>query len=154
MKYTKSLDHALMATYYANKAAKTRSVTAKRMFQKKALASILEAGKQSDVKYGMSVLEASLRLAAENEGIVPAEGADDIMVEDDTMPLEAEAEELPEEDEEDVVVEDEDDEEDDEDEESDDAELDAAFNRVMARARARRVKAAAVRKRPSKSRIR
>lgn len=153
MKYTKSLDHALMATYYANKAAKTRSVTAKRMFQKKALASILEAGKQSDAKYGMSVLEASLRLAAENEGIVPAEGADDMMVEDDTMPLEAEAEELPEEDEEDVVVEDEDDEEDDEDE-SDDAELDAAFNRVMARARARRVKAAAVRKRPSKSRIR
>lgn len=153
MKYTKSLDHALMATYYANKAAKTRSVTAKRMFQKKALASILEAGKQSDAKYGMSVLEASLRLAAENEGIVPAEGADDMMVEDDTMPLEAEAEELPEEDEEDVVVEDEDDEEDDEDE-SDDAELDAAFNRVMARARARRVKATAVRKRPSKSRIR
>ena len=100
MKYTKSLDHALMATYYANKAAKTRSVTAKRMFQKKALASILEAGKQSDAKYGMSVLEASLRLAAENEGIVPAEGTDDMMVEDDTMPLEAEAEDVPEDEEE------------------------------------------------------
>ena len=153
MKYTKSLDHALMATYYANKAAKTRSVTAKRMFQKKALASILEAGKQADAKYGMSVLEASLRLAAENEGIVPAEGADDMMVEDDTMPLEAEAEDIPEDEDDDVEL-DEDDE--DEEEESDDAELDAAFNRVMARARARRVKAAAAnsRKRPSKSRIR
>ena len=151
MKYTKSLDHALMATYYANKAAKTRSVTAKRMFQKKALASILEAGKQADVKYGMSVLEASLRLAAENEGIVPAEGADDMMVEDDTMPLEAEAEDVPEDEEDDVEL---DEDEEDDEEESDDTELDAAFNRVMARARARRIKAANERKRPSKSRIR
>lgn len=147
MKYTKSLDHALMATYYANKAAKTKSLTAKRMFQKKALASILEAGKQSDAKYGMRVLEASLRLAAENEGLVPAEDqADEMVVEDDVMPIEAEAEE-----DEDLVDEDEDDE--DEDEESDDAELDAAFNRVLARARSRKVKAAA-RARASKSRIR
>ena len=149
MKYTKSLDHALMATYYANKAAKTKSLTAKRMFQKKALASILEAGKQSDAKYGMRVLEASLRLAAENEGLVPAEDqADEMVVEDDVMPIEAEAEA---EEDEDLVDEDEDDE--DEDEESDDAELDAAFNRVLARARSRKVKAAA-RARASKSRIR
>lgn len=148
MKYTKSLDHALMATYYANKAAKTKSLTAKRMFQKKALASILEAGKQSDAKYGMRVLEASLRLAAENEGLVPAEQTDEMLVEDD-MPLEAEAEDIPEEDEDvDVDVE----EDEDDDDESDDAELDAAFNRVLARARSRKVKAARVR--ASKSRIR
>lgn len=149
MKYTKSLDHALMATYYANKAAKTKSLTAKRMFQKKALASILEAGKQSDAKYGMRVLEASLRLAAENEGLVPAEQTDDMVVEDDVMPLEAEAEDIPEEDEDvDVDVE----EDEDDDDESDDAELDAAFNRVLARARSRKVKAARIR--ASKSRIR
>ena len=150
MKYTKSLDHALMATYYANKAAKTKSLTAKRMFQKKALASILEAGKQSDAKYGMRVLEASLRLAAENEGLVPAEQTDDMVVEDDVMPLEAEAEDIPEEEDEDVDVDVEEDE--DDDDESDDAELDAAFNRVLARARSRKVKAARVR--ASKSRIR
>ena len=152
MKYTKSLDHALMATYYANKAAKTKSLTAKRMFQKKALASILEAGKQSDAKYGMRVLEASLRLAAENEGLVPAEDqADEMVVEDDVMPLEAEAEDIPEEDE-DVDVDVDVEEDEDDDDESDDAELDAAFNRVLARARSRKVKAA--RARASKSRIR
>ena len=151
MKYTKSLDHALMATYYANKAAKTKSLTAKRMFQKKALASILEAGKQSDAKYGMRVLEASLRLAAENEGLVPAEEQTNEMLVEDDMPLEAEAEDIPEEDE-DVDVDVDVDEDEDDDDESDDAELDAAFNRVLARARSRKVKAARVR--ASKSRIR
>ena len=144
MKYAKSLDHALMATFYANKAAKARSITAKRMFQKKALASILAAGKQDDAKYGMSVLEASLRLAAENDGIVPAEDDDVGMPVDDDMDMPIEA--ADEGDDADVDV--------DDDEEDDDAELDAAFNRVMARAKARKIRAAQLRASRSKSRIR
>ena len=89
MKYSKSLDHALLATYYANKAAKAKSITAKRIFEKKAFASILEAGKQSDTTYGMKVLEASLRLAAENEGMAPAEDApvEDLPVEEEMLQL-------------------------------------------------------------------
>lgn len=154
MKYAKSLDHALMATFYANKAAKARSITAKRMFQKKALASILAAGKQDDAKYGMSVLEASLRLAAENDGIVPAEDDDVGMPVDDDMDMPIEA--ADEGDDADVDVDDDEDAdvEVDDDEEDDDAELDAAFNRVMARAKARKIRAAQLRASRSKSRIR
>lgn len=131
MRYSKSLDHALLATYFANKAAKAKSVTARRVFQKKALASILEAGKQSDAAYGMKVLEASLRLAAENEGIVDPDCCDD-----DALPVEAAEEDVDET--EDVDVEIDEDEEPDDDDESDDEEIDAAFNRVLARSRARK----------------
>lgn len=145
MKYSKSLDHALLATYFANKAAKAKSLTAKRAFEKKAFASILEAGKQSDATYGMKVLEASLRLAAENEGMAPAEEApvDDLPV-DEEMPIEAEAEEdVPaEEEEDDMEIE-----EDEEEKESDDEEIDAAFRRVMARSRQRKLAARAAERR-------
>lgn len=139
MKYSKSLDHALLATYFANKASKAKSITAKRVYEKKALASILEAGKQADAAYGMKVLEASLRLAAENEGMAPAEDApvDDLPVEEE-MPIEAEAEEdVPAEDEDMEIEED----EEEEDEDSDDEEIDAAFRRVMARSRQRKLAA-------------
>lgn len=150
MKYTKSLDHALMATYYANKAAKARSVVAKRVFQKKALASIMEAGKQDDAAYGMRVLEASLRLAAENEGITPADDVvdEDITMNDEDISVEAATEdEAPSEAEEAKS-------EAEEEEESDDAELDAAFNRVMARSRARKLRAARMKKLAASSRLR
>ena len=149
MKYSKSLDHALLATYFANKAAKAKSLTAKRTFEKKALASILAAGKQADAAYGMRVLEASLRLAAENEGMAPAEAADPALEDlpvDDAMPIEAEAE-----DEEDMEVEDDADEADEADD-SDDEEIDAAFRRVMARSRQRKLAARAAARRPRRLR--
>lgn len=149
MKYSKSLDHALLATYFANKAAKAKSLTAKRTFEKKALASILAAGKQADAAYGMRVLEASLRLAAENEGMAPAEAADPALEDlpvDDAMPIEAEAE-----DEEDMEVEDDAGEADDDDD-SDDEEIDAAFRRVMARSRQRKLAARAAVRRPRRLR--
>lgn len=149
MKYSKSLDHALLATYFANKAAKAKSLTAKRTFEKKALASILAAGKQADAAYGMRVLEASLRLAAENEGMAPAEAADPALEDlpvDDAMPIEAEAE-----DEEVMEVEDDVDEADDDDD-SDDEEIDAAFRRVMARSRQRKLAARAATRRPRRLR--
>ena len=149
MKYSKSLDHALLATYFANKAAKAKSLTAKRTFEKKALASILAAGKQADAAYGMRVLEASLRLAAENEGMAPAEAADPALEDlpvDDAMPIEAEAE-----DEEVMEVEDDVDEADDDDD-SDDEEIDAAFRRVMARSRQRKLAARAAARRPRRLR--
>lgn len=148
MKYSKSLDHALLATYFANKAAKAKSLTAKRTFEKKALASILAAGKQADAAYGMRVLEASLRLAAENEGMAPADAADPALEDlpvDDAMPIEAEAE-----DDEDMEVEDDADEADDDD--SDDEEIDAAFRRVMARSRQRKLAARAAARRPRRLR--
>lgn len=144
MKYSKSLDHALLATYFANKAAKAKSLTAKRTFEKKAFASILEAGKQADAAYGMKVLEASLRLAAENEGMTPAEEApvEDLPVEEE-VPVEAEAEEdVPAEEEDDMEIE-----EDEEEKESDDEEIDAAFRRVMARSRQRKLAARAAERR-------
>lgn len=149
MKYSKSLDHALLATYFANKAAKAKSLTAKRTFEKKALASILAAGKQADAAYGMRVLEASLRLAAENEGMAPAEAADPALEDlpvDDAMPIEAEAE-----DEEDMEVEDDADEA-EADDDSDDEEIDAAFRRVMARSRQRKLAARAAVRRPRRLR--
>lgn len=149
MKYSKSLDHALLATYFANKAAKAKSLTAKRTFEKKALASILAAGKQADAAYGMRVLEASLRLAAENEGMAPADAADPALEDlpvDDAMPIEAEAE-----DDEDMEVEDDADEADDDDD-SDDEEIDAAFRRVMARSRQRKLAARAAARRPRRLR--
>ena len=151
MKYSKSLDHALLATYFANKAAKAKSLTAKRTFEKKALASILAAGKQADAAYGMRVLEASLRLAAENEGMAPAEAADPALEDlpvDDAMPIEAEAEA---EDEEVMEVEDDVDDADDDDD-SDDEEIDAAFRRVMARSRQRKLAARAAARRPRRLR--
>lgn len=150
MKYSKSLDHALLATYFANKAAKAKSLTAKRTFEKKALASILAAGKQADAAYGMRVLEASLRLAAENEGMAPAEAADPALEDlpvDDAMPIEAEAE-----DEEDMEVADDVDEDEAEDDDSDDEEIDAAFRRVMARSRQRKLAARAAVRRPRRLR--
>lgn len=149
MKYSKSLDHALLATYFANKAAKAKSLTAKRTFEKKALASILAAGKQADAAYGMRVLEASLRLAAENEGMAPVEAADPALEDlpvDDAMPIEAEAE-----DEEDMEVEDDADDADEADD-SDDEEIDAAFRRVMARSRQRKLAARAAVRRPRRLR--
>lgn len=151
MKYSKSLDHALLATYFANKAAKAKSLTAKRTFEKKALASILAAGKQADAAYGMRVLEASLRLAAENEGMAPAEAADPALEDlpvDDAMPIEAETED---EDEEVMEVEDDVDEADNDDD-SDDEEIDAAFRRVMARSRQRKLAARAAARRPRRLR--
>ena len=145
MKYSKSLDHALLATYFANKASKAKSITAKRVYEKKALASILAAGKQADAAYGMKVLEASLRLAAENEGMAPIEDApvDDLPV-DEEMPIEAEAEEDAPADE-DMEIEEDEVEEDSDDE---DEEIDAAFRRVMARSRQRKLAARMAERRP------
>lgn len=73
MKYNKSLDHALMATYFARKAVKAKSTKLKAAFRAKALKSILTAGAQRDAEQGMRVLEASLRLAAANEGLIDEE---------------------------------------------------------------------------------
>ena len=73
MKYNKSLDHALMATYFARKAVKAKSTKLKAAFRAKALKAILTAGAQRDAEQGMRVLEASLRLAAANEGLIDEE---------------------------------------------------------------------------------
>lgn len=156
MKYNKSLDHALMATFYANKAAKAKSVKAKMLFRNKALAAILKAGSQRDTQAGMRILEASLRLAAENEGLVPEDEELDVVVEGENEELECEdglceeeldANELCAEDEEDEDEEEIDAEEEEEEVDAEEAELpsdeevDAAFRRIAARARARKLKA-------------
>lgn len=155
MKYNKSLDHALMATYFARKAVKAKSAKLKASFRNKALKSILAAGSQRDAEQGMRVLEASLRLAAANEGLVDeelpevdmeaeaGEAFDDLDVDveadadedielDEDIYAEADADE----EDDDVEVDVELDDEDDEDEEAE--EVSASVKRIMARATARK----------------
>ena len=164
MKYNKSLDHALMATYFARKAVKAKSTKLKAAFRAKALKSILTAGAQRDAEQGMRVLEASLRLAAANEGLIDEElpevdmsveandGFDDIDVDveaeadedadvelDEDIDVEADADE----EDDDVEVGVELDDEDDEDEEAE--EVSASVKRIMARAAARKRLAARAR---------
>lgn len=177
MKYNKSLDHALMATYFARKAVKAKSTKLKAAFRAKALKSILTAGAQRDAEQGMRVLEASLRLAAANEGLIDeelpevdmnveaADGFDDVDVDveaeadedadvelDEDIDVEADADE-------DVDVEieldDEDEEDDDVDEEAE--EVSASVKRIMARAAARKrlaARAAARKRLAARARIR
>ena len=176
MKYNKSLDHALMATYFARKAVKAKSTKLKAAFRAKALKSILTAGAQRDAEQGMRVLEASLRLAAANEGLIDEElpevdmsveandGFDDIdvdveaeadedadvAIEDEEDAVEAEADE-----DDDVEVDVELDDEDDEDEEAE--EVSASVKRIMARAAARKrlaARAAARKRLAARARIR
>lgn len=177
MKYNKSLDHALMATYFARKAVKAKSTKLKAAFRAKALKSILTAGAQRDAEQGMRVLEASLRLAAANEGLIDeelpevdmnveaADGFDDIDVDveaeaeadedadvelDEDIDVEAEADE-----DDDVEVDVELDDEDDEDEEAE--EVSASVKRIMARAAARKrlaARAAARKRLAARARIR
>ncbi len=162
MKYNKSLDHALMATYFARKAVKAKSTKLKAAFRAKALKSILTAGAQRDAEQGMRVLEASLRLAAANEGLIDEElpevdmsveandGFDDIDVDveaeadedadvelDEDVDVEADADEEDDDVEVDVELDDEDDEEAEE--------VSASVKRIMARAAARKRLAARAR---------
>ena len=166
MKYNKSLDHALMATYFARKAVKAKSTKLKAAFRAKALKSILTAGAQRDAEQGMRVLEASLRLAAANEGLIDeelpevdmnveaADGFDDIDVdveaeadEDADVALEDEDAVKAEADEDvDVEIELDDEDEDEEDDDVDEEEVVAAsVKRIMARAAARKRLAARAR---------
>ena len=176
MKYNKSLDHALMATYFARKAVKAKYTKLKAAFRAKALKSILTAGAQRDAEQGMRVLEASLRLAAANEGLTDEElpevdmsveandGFDDIDVDveaeadedadvelDEDIDVEADADE----ENDDVEVDVELDDEDDEDEEAE--EVSASVKRIMARAAARKrlaARAAARKRLAARARIR
>jgi hypothetical protein len=176
MKYNKSLDHALMATYFARKAVKAKSTKLKAAFRAKALKSILTAGAQRDAEQGMRVLEASLRLAAANEGLIDeelpevdmsveaADGFDDIDVDveaeadedadvelDEDIDVEADADE----EDDDVEVDVELDDEDDEGEEAE--EVSASVKRIMARAAARKrlaARAAARKRLAARARIR
>lgn len=177
MKYNKSLDHALMATYFARKAVKAKSTKLKAAFRAKALKSILTAGAQRDAEQGMRVLEASLRLAAANEGLIDeelpevdmnveaADGFDDIDVDveaeadedadvelDEDIDVEADADEEDDDVEVDVELDDEDDEEAEEAEE-----VSASVKRIMARAAARKrlaARAAARKRLAARARIR
>lgn len=177
MKYNKSLDHALMATYFARKAVKAKSTKLKAAFRAKALKSILTAGAQRDAEQGMRVLEASLRLAAANEGLIDEElpevdmnveandGFDDIDVDveaeadedadvelDEDIDVEADADEEDDDVEVDVELDDEDDEEAEEAEE-----VSASVKRIMARAAARKrlaARAAARKRLAARARIR
>lgn len=157
MKYNKSLDHALMATYFARKAVKAKSAKLKASFRNKALKSILAAGSQRDAEQGMRVLEASLRLAAANEGLVDeelpevdmeveageafddldvdveADADEDIELDED---IDVEADAYADEEDDDVEVDVELDDEDDEDDEAE--EVSASVKRIMARATARK----------------
>ena len=162
MKYNKSLDHALMATYFARKAVKAKSTKLKAAFRAKALKSILTAGAQRDAEQGMRVLEASLRLAAANEGLIDeelpevdmnveaADGFDDVDVDveaeadedadvelDEDIDVEADTDEEDDDVEVDVELDDEDDEEAEE--------VSASVKRIMARAAARKRLAARAR---------
>ena len=178
MKYNKSLDHALMATYFARKAVKAKSTKLKAAFRAKALKSILTAGAQRDAEQGMRVLEASLRLAAANEGLIDeelpevdmnveaADGFDDIDVdveaeadEDADVALEDEDAVKAEADEDvDVEIELDDEDEDEEDDDVDEEEVVAAsVKRIMARAAARKrlaARAAARKRLAARARIR
>ena len=176
MKYNKSLDHALMATYFARKAVKAKSTKLKAAFRAKALKSILTAGAQRDAEQGMRVLEASLRLAAANEGLIDeelpevdmnveaADGFDDIDVDveaeadedtdvelDEDVDVEADADEEDDNVEVDVELDDED------DEDEDAEEVSASVKRIMARAAARKrlaARAAARKRLAARARIR
>lgn len=164
MKYNKSLDHALMATYFARKAVKAKSTKLKAAFRAKALKSILTAGAQRDAEQGMRVLEASLRLAAANEGLIDEElpevdmsveandGFDDIDVDveaeadadedielDEDIDVEADADKEDDDVEVDVEL------DDDEDEDEEAEEVSASVKRIMARAAARKRLAARAR---------
>ena len=144
-RYNKAIDYALLAMHYARKAELSKSTSVKAAFRKKAISAMLNSGKQADTLEGMKTLEASLRIAAENEGMLPPE--DEMMMEED-MPMEAEDEmmddvdmDIQEVDAEAEDVEDEDEDvEEDEDEDEDDEAVEA-FNRVAARVRARRLAA-------------
>ena len=174
MKYNKSLDHALMATYFARKAVKAKSTKLKAAFRAKALKSILTAGAQRDAEQGMRVLEASLRLAAANEGLIDeelpevdmnveaADGFDDVDVDveaeadedadvelDEDIDVEADTDEEDDDVEVDVELDDEDDEEAEE--------VSASVKRIMARAAARKrlaARAAARKRLAARARIR
>lgn len=145
-RYNKAIDYALLAMHYARKAEMSKSTSVKAAFRKKAISAMLNSGKQADTLEGMKTLEASLRIAAENEGMLPPE--DEMMMEED-MPMDAEDEMMDDADmdiqevdaeAEDVEDEDEDEDEDEEDEDEDDEAVEA-FNRVAARVRARRLAA-------------
>lgn len=153
-RYNKAIDYALLAMHYARKAEMSKSATVKAAFRKKAVQAALNSGKQKDTLDGMKTLEASLRIAAENEGMLPP--VDDEIDMDEDMPMEAEDGMMDDVDIDDVnmdiqevdaeaedVDDDEEDEEseDDEDEDEDDDEAVEAFNRVAARVRARRLAA-------------
>lgn len=152
-RYNKAIDYALLAMHYARKAEMSKSATVKAAFRKKAVQAALNSGKQKDTLDGMKTLEASLRIAAENEGMLPP--VDDELDMEEDMPMEAEDEMMDDVDIDDVnmdiqevdaeaedVDDDEEDEEseDDEDDEDDDEAVEA-FNRVAARVRARRLAA-------------
>lgn len=151
-RYNKAIDYALLAMHYARKAEMSKSATVKAAFRKKAVQAALNSGKQKDTLDGMKTLEASLRIAAENEGMLPPVD-DEIDMEED-MPMEAEDDMMDDVDIDDVDMdiqevdaeaedddEDADESEDDEDEDEDDDEAVEAFNRVAARVRARRLAA-------------
>lgn len=153
-RYNKAIDYALLAMHYARKAEMSKSATVKAAFRKKAVQAALNSGKQKDTLDGMKTLEASLRIAAENEGMLPP--VDDELDMEEDMPMEAEDDMMEDVDIDDVnmdiqevdaeaedVDDDEEDEEseDDEDEDEDDDEAVEAFNRVAARVRARRLAA-------------
>lgn len=150
-RYNKAIDYALLAMHYARKAEMSKSATVKAAFRKKAVQAALNSGKQKDTLDGMKTLEASLRLAAENEGMLPP--VDDELDMEEDMPMEAEDDMMDDVDVDDVDMdiqevdaeaedaEDEDVEEDVEDEDEDDDEAVEAFNRVAARVRARRLAA-------------
>lgn len=150
-RYNKAIDYALLAMHYARKAEMSKSATVKAAFRKKAVQAALNSGKQKDTLDGMKTLEASLRLAAENEGMLPP--VDDELDMEEDMPMEAEDDMMDDVDvdgvdmdiqEVDAEAEDDDDDveesEEDEDEEDDDEAVEA-FNRVAARVRARRLAA-------------
>lgn len=149
-RYNKAIDYALLAMHYARKAEMSKSASVKASFRKKAISAMLNSGKQADTLEGMKTLEASLRIAAENEGMLPP--IDDEMDMED-MPMEAEDEMMDDVDVDDVNMdiqevsaeaeddEDEDEEEDEDDEDEDEDEAVEAFNRVAARVRARRLAA-------------
>lgn len=152
-RYNKAIDYALLAMHYARKAEMSKSASVKAAFRKKAVQAALNSGKQKDTLDGMKTLEASLRIAAENEGMLPPPVDDELDMEED-MPMEAEDDMMDDVDVDDVDMdiqevdaeaEDDDDDdveesEEDEDEEDDDEAVEA-FNRVAARVRARRLAA-------------
>ena len=146
-RYNKAIDYALLAMHYARKAEMSKSASVKASFRKKAVEAALNSGKQTDTLEGMKTLEASLRLAAENEGMLPP--VEDEMDMEEDMPMEAEDEMLDDVDmdiqEVDAEAEDDDDVEDADAEEVEDEDEDdeavEAFNRVAARVRARRLAA-------------
>lgn len=63
MKYNRSLDRMLMALYYGQKAQKETTAAARKETMKRALASLIQASKESDAAQGMRTLEANLRQA-------------------------------------------------------------------------------------------